>query len=217
MRVLVTGADGFVGRHLSKLLHESGDTVVAINGGVGPSWSQPAGPTVDVRDARAVHDAIVRARPEAIVHLAGIASVAISHAQPLVAFEVNALGTLNVCVAARALDSAIRLLLVSSSEVYGATATSAPATEQTPLAPTSPYAASKAAAETIGFQFARSYGMHVVCARPFSHLGAGQAPTFAIPSFAKQLEDARRSGRHATLSVGNLDAIRDFSRVPAMS
>ncbi len=147
------------------------------------------------------------------MHLAGIASVALSHAEPSMAFEVNALGTLNVCVAARALESAVRLLLISSSEVYGATAAAAPANEQTVLAPTSPYAASKAAAETIGFQFARSYGMHVICARPFNHLGAGQAPTFAIPSFARQLEDARRSGNHSTLSVGNLEAVRDFSHV----
>jgi GDP-4-dehydro-6-deoxy-D-mannose reductase len=214
MRVLVTGADGFVGRHLCTFLHESGDVVVPLAGRVDPSAPQLDAPTVDVRDAEAIREAITRARPEAIVHLAGIASVAVSHAQPAMAFEVNALGTLNVCVAARALESDVRLVLVSSGEVYGATATSVPATEQTPLAPTSPYAASKVAAETIGFQFARSYGMHVICARPFSHLGAGQAPTFAIPSFAKQLEDARRSGQPAaTLAVGNLEAIRDFSHV----
>lgn len=98
-------------------------------------------------------------------------------------------------------------------EVYGGGAGQQPATEQTSLAPSSPYAASKVAAETVCFQFARSYGLHAVCARPFNHLGAGQAPTFAIPSFARQLLQARKAGDAATLSVGNLAPVRDFSHV----
>ena len=80
-------------------------------------------------------------------------------------FEVNTLGTLNVCMAVKASAPAARLPYVSSGEVYGALPDGAQATEETRLAPSSPYAASKVAAETIALQFGRSYGLRVVCAR----------------------------------------------------
>jgi GDP-4-dehydro-6-deoxy-D-mannose reductase len=211
MRILVIGANGFVGPHLCRLLVDSGDDVIPI---CGVGGAQPPGAVlVDVRSAEAVNDAVGTARPDAIIHLAGVSSVASSHENPSATFEVNVLGTLNVCLAIRASKPDVRLLYVSSGEVYGATSGQHAATEQTALAPSSPYAASKIAAETVCFQFARSYGLHVVCARPFNHLGAGQAPTFAIPSFARQLEDARKASQRATLSVGNLAPVRDFSHV----
>ncbi len=214
MRVLVIGANGFVGPHLCRTLERAGDDVVPLIGVGGPARHPDTDASaIDVRKLRAVTEAIERAKPDAIVHLAGVSSVAYSHDDPVGTFEVNALGALNVCMALRACAPAARLLYVSSSEVYGAVPGGAVATEQTPLAPCSPYAASKVAAETVCIQFARSYGLHVVCARPYSHIGAGQAPTFAIPSFARQLLEARRAGHAATLSVGNLDPVRDFSHV----
>jgi GDP-4-dehydro-6-deoxy-D-mannose reductase len=200
MRVLVTGADGFVGRHLSRFLEERGDTVLPLTG-------------VDVRDGRGIAEAVARAEADAIVHLAAVSSVADSQRDPAATFEVNAVGTVNVCQAAREASPRPRLLLVSSGEVYGAIPAERPATEQSPLMPMSPYGASKVAAETVGFQFARSYGMSVVVARPFSHLGAGQAPTFSIASFARQLAEARQKAGRVTIRVGNLDAVRDFSHV----
>jgi GDP-4-dehydro-6-deoxy-D-mannose reductase len=211
MRVLVIGANGFVGPHLCRLLEDSGDEVVPLCGVGG--MHLPNAVQIDVRDARAVSDAVRSVSPHAIINLAGISSVSYSHENPTATLEVNALGALNVCLAARASESGVRLLFVSSGEVYGTVPEEQPATEQTVVAPTSPYAASKVAAETICFQFARSYGLHVVCARPFNHLGVGQAPAFAIPSFARQLEQARRTGSGAALSVGNLAPIRDFSHV----
>lgn len=211
MRVLVIGANGFVGPYLCRFLERAGDDVIPLNGvgGAGPS---PPG-AIDVRDARAVVEALERARPDAIVHLAGVSSVAYSHEHPVATFEINTLGALNLCVAMKAIAPAARLLYVSSGEVYGSVRDGAPATEQTALAPCSPYAASKVASESACLQFARSYGLHIVCARPFNHIGAGQAPSFAIPSFARQLLEARQSGRDATLLVGNLEPVRDFSHV----
>ena len=200
MRVLVTGADGFVGRHLCQFLQENGDTVTPLTG-------------VDVRDGKALTDAVRRARPDAVAHLAAVSSVADSLRDPVATFEVNALGSVNLCQAGRELAPRPRMLLISSGEVYGPIPADRPATEQTPVAPTSPYGASKVAAETMGLQFARSYGMSVVVARPFTHLGAGQAVTFAMPSFAQQLAEARRLPGRATLRVGNLEAVRDFSNV----
>jgi GDP-4-dehydro-6-deoxy-D-mannose reductase len=216
MRVLVTGADGFVGRHLCRLLRDGGDEVVAWHGPheLAPSATIESANVVDVRNAKAVHDAMARARPDAIVHLAAVSSVARSHAEPSATFDVNSMGTLHLCVAASALAPTARLLLVSSGEVYGPTAAGERATERTSLTPTSPYAASKLAAEIIGFQFARSYGLDVVCARSFAHLGAGQAAGFAIQSFAHQVVEARQRGEpRATISVGNLESVRDFSHV----
>jgi GDP-4-dehydro-6-deoxy-D-mannose reductase len=211
MRVVVVGANGFVGPHLCRFLTESGDDVVALGG---PSGAPPSGGrVVDVRDEAAVRGAIERADPDAVVHVAGISSVAQSHESPSTTFEVNALGALNVCMALRSSRRGIRLLYVSSGEVYGALPADQMATEQTPLAPSSPYAASKVAAETVCFQFARSYGLHIVCARPFNHLGSGQAANFAVPSFARQLAQALKAGGPAVLSVGSLAQIRDFSHV----
>ncbi len=211
-RVLVTGADGFVGRHLCRALEASGAAVTAMRGAPrrGPN-DGPDGPAIDVRDAPAVAACVEDARPDAIAHLAGISSVARSYSEPRLTYEINGLGALNVCRAAKAAGA--RLLLVSSGEVYGALPGDAVATEETPVAPTSPYSASKVVAEVIALQMARSENLAVVCARPFNHLGAGQAPAFAVPSFARQLVAAERAGQMATLRVGNLEPIRDFSHV----
>jgi GDP-4-dehydro-6-deoxy-D-mannose reductase len=214
MRVLVTGADGFVGRHLCRFLEEAGDLVFPVCGNARPDGSAGArAAVVDVRDAQAVQAAVAAARPDAIVHLAAISHVVQSHAEPTATFQINTLGALNVCLAAKVSASRPRVLLVSSGEVYGAVAAGELATEDTPFSPVSPYAASKIAAEMIGSQFARSYGMPVVRARPFNHLGAGQASTFAIPSLARQVNEARKSASRATIWVGDLDPVRDFSHV----
>jgi GDP-4-dehydro-6-deoxy-D-mannose reductase len=211
MRVLVTGAGGFVGRHMCRLLEEAGDVVLPL------SRSNPGPPLVnadlvDIRDGKALSEAVMAARPDAIVHLAAASSVAHSHNEAVGTFEVNVTGAVNLLVAARGVPG-VRVLLVSSGEVYGAVPSGEAAAEATPYAPMSPYASAKAAAEIIGFQYARSYGLHVVCARPFNHLGAGQSPRFAIPSFARQLARAPRRAGRVQLLVGNLDPVRDFSHV----
>ncbi len=214
MRVLVTGADGFVGGHLCRLFEEDGATVVRLFGAVDrPVDDRTGAIVVDIRDFESVRRSMELAHPDAIVHLAGISSVAYSHAEPGDTFAVNVLGTLNVCLAAKSAAPRARVLVVSSGEVYGSMVPGAQATEDSPLAPSSPYAASKVGAEAVALQFARSYGINVVCARPFSHLGAGQAPSFAIPSFARQLKEFRRDAGRATIYVGNLEPIRDFSHV----
>jgi GDP-4-dehydro-6-deoxy-D-mannose reductase len=212
MRILVTGADGFVGTHLRAYLQGRGDTVIPWAGPRPAHHTPPGFDVVDVRDGTAVHLAVAAAKPDAIIHLAAVSSVVQSHAEPALTFEVNAMGTLHVCAAAKAMTPSPRILFVSSGEVYGDTS-AGPATETTVLAPTSPYAAAKVGAEAVALQFARSYGIHVVCARPFNHLGRGQAPNFAVPAFARQLVEARRSRARRAISVGNLDPIRDFSDV----
>ena len=206
MRVAVTGADGFVGRHLCALLGSRGDAVLAL---AGPP--ERAGEhVVDVLDEGAISRALAPFAPDAIVHLAGVSSVARSHEAPLETFRVNALGAVNLCAVVRAVAPKARVLLIGSGEMYGSITPGERARESWPLAPTSPYAASKVAAEVAAFQFHRAYGLQVISARPFNHLGRGQAPTFAIPSFARQLCAMNGGGQ---LSVGNLEPVRDFSHV----
>lgn len=211
MRVLVTGADGFVGRHTCAHLRERGDEVVAAHGPrEGTSGDEPR---LDITRPELVLELIRRVQPEGVIHLAGFSSVGRSHREPAACFQVNALGTVNLLAALREAAPEARVLLVGSGEMYGALPPGAAATEETPLAPLSPYAASKVAAEVAGLQFHASYRLQVLCARPFNHLGAGQDPAFVTPAFAAQIQGIARGESEPVLRVGNLEPIRDFSHV----
>jgi GDP-4-dehydro-6-deoxy-D-mannose reductase len=217
MKVLVTGADGFVGRHLCRHLCDMGDAVLAVTGGpeaaalLGvPVSSQHC---VEITDKQAVHQVFESTLPDAVVHLAGFSSVGKSHEQPEQAFLVNTLGSVHVLTAVRDFCPRARVLLVNSSEAYGSMPFGSRAREDQPLVPLSPYAASKLAAEVAGFQFQRSNQLHVLSARAFSHLGRGQSPSFAIPAFAQQLAAIAAGKATAVLKVGDLSPIRDFSHV----
>ena len=212
MRVLVTGADGFVGKHLCRHFREQGDSVTEAHGPPGPGATSEGTP-LDVTDPASVRAVLDAARPEVIVHLAGLSSVAKSHQEPARAFAVNALGAVNLLAAAREAAPRARILLIGSAEVYGALPAGTRATEDFPLRPVSPYAASKAAAEIAALQFHRATGLDVVAVRPFNHIGAGQAPHFVVPSFARQAEAIRTRRSPATLQVGDLTVTRDFSHV----
>lgn len=197
MKAYVTGGSGFVGRWLVAHLDNAGDEVVA------------ADTDVDVTDAAAVARSMAAAAPDAVYHLAGLAHVQRSWDEPAEYLRVNAGGTLNVLEAARACAGAPRVLVISSAEVYGAVGPEQlPVREDQPLRPVSPYAASKAAAELVAVQAHLGRGTAAVRARPFNHAGPGQAPTFAIPAFARRIVDAQRDGAGA-LRVGNLSARRD--------
>lgn len=235
MRIAVTGADGFVGPHLVAYLRAARDEVLALRGPaphprpangsasrapasdarVGKDVSATAidGPCVDVLDEVGLRAVLARFDPDAVVHLAGMSSVSQSHAHPVEALRVNLLGTTNVCVALRETAKRARLLLVGSGEMYGPVAPGRRAREDSPMAPTSPYAASKVGAEVAALMFHRAYGLDVVCARPFNHIGAGQRRDFSVPSFARQIEAIRDGRVPPVLSVGNLDPVRDFSHV----
>ena len=209
MRVLVTGADGFVGRHLCAYLRGAGDEVVELRGAPGEGGAE----CVDIREPAAVHRAVAGSGAHAMIHLAGAASVARSHEQPAETFAVNTIGTVNLLEAVRACAPAMRVVHVGSGEVYGSVPRGQRADEQWPMAPVSPYAASKAAAEIAALQFHRSYGLNVVCARPFNHLGAGQSPNFLVPDVARQIDEIRRAVRPPRIVLGNVEVVRDFSHV----
>lgn len=201
MRALVTGGRGFVGRWLGEHLVAEGDDVVAT------------GEEVDVTDAAAVRASIEEIRPDAIYHLAGWASVGSSWGDPAATFLVNANGAVHVLDAARRLDPAPRVLIVSSAEVYGKVQPAQlPLTEETAVSPASPYAASKVAAEVAARQAFLGYGLPVCVVRPFNHIGPGQAPGFVVSDLAKRIVEAERTGA-TVLEMGNASPRRDLTDV----
>jgi GDP-4-dehydro-6-deoxy-D-mannose reductase len=147
-----------------------------------------------------------------VYHLAGWADVAASWDDPLAVLRVNAEGTLNVLAACRAAGVA-RVLSVASADVYGIVrADELPLTEEAPLRPTSPYAASKIAADALAQQAHLGYGLGVVRVRPFNHLGPGQSEHFVAPALAARIARAERDGLDE-IPVGNLTARRDVTDV----
>ena len=202
MRVLVTGSDGFVGAWLCAHLERAGDDVVAVTAH-----------DADVTDNEATVAMVADTKPEAIYHLAGLANVAASWENPALTFAVNAAGTQNVLDGARRLDAPPTVLLVSSAEVYGIVGPEQlPITEDAPLRPVTPYAASKVAGEYAGLQAHLGYGVPVIRVRPFNHVGPGQASAFVVRDLAGRIAAAERDGIR-TLAVGNLTPRRDFTDV----
>jgi GDP-4-dehydro-6-deoxy-D-mannose reductase len=205
MRVLVTGAGGFVGRRLVTALlargHEVGQLVLETDCGAAGAI-RFAG---DLRHRDDVARAMAAYAPEAVAHLGGLSEVAVSWQRVGDYFAVNVMGTSHVADTAPA---GCRVVFASSAEVYGIVPASAqPIREAQPLHPESPYAMSKAAAELV----ARRAG--AVVARSFNLVGPGQAPRFALPSFAAQLAEIAAGQRAARLLVGNLSARRDYLHV----
>ena len=201
MRALITGGKGFVGQWLSAHLKDRGDDVAIID------------LETDVADGAAVRRVMSDVRPDAVYHLAAMTHVGDSWDQPSQVLRVNVLGTAEILAAARAIPELPRVLVVSSAEVYGVVGTDQlPLDEHTATLPTSPYAASKLAAEAVALQAWRGYGQPVMVVRPFNHIGPGQSPNFFVPALAKRIVEARRAGA-GSLPVGTLTTRRDFTDV----
>ncbi|MFP6564264.1 MAG: GDP-mannose 4,6-dehydratase [Myxococcota bacterium] len=198
MRALVTGAGGFVGKRLVPLLEARGDEVFAHD------------LDVDISDAAAIDAAVANARPEAVIHLAAVTSIAGSWKDPDRTFRVNFLGTRNLLRALERRAPKARLLLISSGSIYGSALPGAsPRNESAPLRPSSPYDDTKAAAEYLAAAAAEK-GLDVVRVRAFNHTGAGQSDVFVASSFAKQLAEMEAGSREPRMAVGNLASVRDF-------
>ncbi|MCX6993491.1 MAG: GDP-mannose 4,6-dehydratase [Kiritimatiellaeota bacterium] len=216
MRVLVTGANGFVGRHTVHDLQQAGHTVSGFDLSNSPA-NQPtldihAG---DIQDKDAVNEVVAQTRPEACVHLSALSFVPEGWRNPEALFSINLLGTIHLLEAFRRLSPGARILVVSSAEVYGLCPRPRPVQEDDLLDPDNPYAISKAAADRLALLYARQHGMMVMTVRPYNHIGPGQAPHFVVASFAAQLVAiaSRQTQAPAVLKVGNLDSRRDFSDV----
>ena len=198
MRVLVTGASGFVGRHLVRELLERRCRITALD--ARPS-DLPRSVREIVCDLRRLQPRHLRGvRPDVVIHLAAVSHVPTSERDPSVAFSVNVGGTLRLY---RALPRGPRILYVSSGDIYGRVR-ACPIAEETPPRPLNAYGASKACADAL------SLGGEKIVLRPFNHTGPGQAPGFVVVDFAAQIARAERGLAPPVLRVGNLSPIRDF-------
>ncbi len=203
-RLLVTGLDGFVGSSVRALLEwDTARYTLAV----------PRN-TLELRDRMMLETAIAETRPDCILHLAAQSFVPIAVKDPLLTYEINFLGTLNLLEALKAQNFTGRFLYVSSGDVYGRVPPDAlPVTEQQPVQPRNPYAVSKAAAELLCRQWVLTQDFDIVIARPFNHVGPGQSPWFAVSDFARQLAEIRLGRRAPEIRVGALDVTRDFTDV----
>jgi GDP-4-dehydro-6-deoxy-D-mannose reductase len=208
VRVLITGAAGFVGQHLAAHLAGAGHDVI----GTGRAPEAPVECeylTLDLLDAAATRDAIERARPDWVAHLAADASVAQSWKDPGGTLRNNIESTANVLETAG--DAAV--LVAGSGEIYGPPQ-ALPVAEKHELRPQNPYAVSKAAADLLAGFHADAHGRRVLRTRAFNHFGPGQSDIYVVSAFARQIADAERSGaQQVTVRTGNLEARRDFTDV----
>jgi len=228
VKILVTGADGFVGEHLVEELLAIGHDVAASTLTLPPtrdtlSLEQLAAAdwkAADVRDHDALYRLIAAVRPDQIYHLAGFASGALARAQAARAVDVNVGGTVNLCEAVVAVRDEFsgfnpRIFVMGSGDSYGdAAREDVPLTEEMGLRPVSTYGLSKAAQELAAHTYRRARNLRILVVRSFNLVGPGQASHFVVPDFCTQVAKiACGRNREQVMHVGNLDVERDFTDV----
>ncbi|MCK9752108.1 GDP-mannose 4,6-dehydratase [Pseudomonas syringae pv. syringae] len=210
-RILITGANGFVGQMLCRKLQQAGHHVVALVSPESPESACAAESLhCDIRDASGLERAVSRSNLTHVVHLAAITHVPASFEDPLMTWQTNVMGSMNLLQALQRQRPQAFVLFVSSSEVYGKAFKQGIALDENSVCrPMNPYAASKLAAETAFHENFRR-GQRGIVVRPFNHIGAGQSADFATASFARQIALIEAGRQAPQLKVGNLQAERDF-------
>lgn len=215
-KILVTGADGFIGSHLTEELVRRGHNVrafVLYNSFNSWGWLDHAEPVIknhldvfsgDIRDPHGVRTAMKGC--DIVIHLAALIAIPYSYHSPDTYVDTNVKGTLNVLQAARDLGG-IKVIHTSTSEVYG-TARFVPITEEHPLQGQSPYSASKIGADQIAYSFFASFGLPVTIIRPFNTYGPRQSARAVIPTIITQIANG-----HKYIRLGSVHPTRDFNFV----
>lgn len=216
MKILITGADGFIGSHMTEQFVRAGHDVRAFvyyNSFNSWGWLDRCAPDVsanfevfmgDIRDPHGVHSAISGC--DAVIHLAALVAIPYSYHSPHTYIDTNVKGTLNVVQAARDLNIG-KIIHTSTSEVYGS-AKFVPITEDHPLQGQSPYSASKIGADQVAYSFFSSFDTPVVILRPFNAYGPRQSARAVIPTIITQMLEGEE-----TIRLGSIYPTRDFSYV----
>lgn len=219
MEVLITGASGFVGRHLVEYCAGRGASVTGVARraplGTAPVAGLSEFTQADLLDADQASSAVVGAAPERVFHLAAEPSVARSWHEPSTFLVANVLATLNVLEAVREHAPGARVLVACSGEEYGKPER-LPVTEEAALRPQNPYAVSKASADLLAGLYQDAHGLHVVRTRAFNHAGPGQSETYVVSGFARQIAEAEmfhEPGAQVEIRTGDITVRRDFTDV----
>ena len=217
-RILITGCTGFVGSHLveqcrirypqAELFGVTGHQTFHT---VTPGMSDVKLLVADITREEAIRQVVAISQPDLIIHLAAQSSVSASWRDPLGTLEVNAGGVIHLLEALRSEQLTPRIVLVGSGEQYGMVhPEDIPIREECPFRPANPYAVSKVTQDFYGYQYFVAYGLPILRARPFNHFGPRQTSTFVIANFARQIALIEAEKAEPVLSVGNLQARRDF-------
>jgi GDP-4-dehydro-6-deoxy-D-mannose reductase len=226
MRVLLTGAAGFTGSHLAEYLLN--DAVVAQSASplelhcvvhrhdrrIHHLRQQMQFHRGDLRNGLWVNDVIESVQPDYLLHLAAWSDVGGSWHQPWTTYELNIQCQMNLLEALRRWAPECRVLVVTSNEVYGLLDPShLPLDEETPFRPNNPYGVSKVAQDMMALQYWLSHKLPTIRARSFNHIGPGQSDDFVASAFARQIAEIEAGLRPPVVTVGNLEAQRDFTDV----
>ncbi len=221
MRVLITGITGFAGSHLADLCLTKKEVDLygiirwrSRTENIEHIWNRLKLLECDLRDATSIRDVVEEVKPDYIFHLAAQSFVPTSWKAPTESLTTNVIGQLNVFEAVRKIGLPCKIQIACSSEEYGmVNPDEIPIKETNPLRPLSPYAVSKVGQDMLGYQYFMSYGMEIVRTRGFNHTGPRRGSVFVCSDFAKQIVEIEQKMRPPVISVGNLEAKRDFTDV----
>lgn len=217
-RILITGAGGFVGKHLIRQLQSTQPSAslygIVLNNVDNPEIGGIEMLAADLLDSQRVQEVMETVKPDAIYHLAAQSSPRLSFQIPAETLQNNLLSQLNLFQSCLTLNIKPHILIVGSADSYGMVKPeNLPVTEQTPFRPANPYAVSKAAQDLLGLQYFLSHKLPILRARPFNHIGPGQRQGFVATDFASQVARIEVGLQEPILTVGNLTAKRDFTDV----
>lgn len=222
-KVFITGIAGFVGSHLAELLLAKNFEVYGLcrqrsrKDHIESIIPKLHLEDADLMDTHSLYGVVSRIKPDYIFHLAAQSFVPTSWVSPSVTLEVNIVGTANLFEAVKMAGIDPVIQIACSSEEYGLVQPDElPIKETNPLRPLSPYAVSKLAMDYLGYQYYQSYKVRVIRTRGFNHTGPRRGETFAESNFAKQIAMIEKGKQEAVISVGNLDASRDYTDVRDM-
>jgi GDP-4-dehydro-6-deoxy-D-mannose reductase len=208
--VLVTGCNGFVGRHLTARLHESGNVVVGVDLQECPWTGWLDYRRLDIGSPHEVVRLVEESGITRIYHLAAVSNPRIAQTQPLTTMRTNIMGSASFYEACR-IGGNTRLLVIGSSEEYlRPNHQNVELTEESQTEASNIYGATKICSELMGKSYAAQFGCHIVFTRSFNHTGPGQAPAFVLSDFARQCALISLGHQARQLHVGNIDVCRDF-------